>query len=86
MVYKGNVVDSFVGLPDDNKINKFFESISLLKGLGENEQVIQSLLTGAEEFMKKKQWDQAENMFNEGLSHEKWRNKYGHIFKLGQGR
>lgn len=83
LVYKGNVIDSFVGLPDSHKIDNFFESINLLKGLSQNEKIIRALLTGVDEFMSKKIYDRAENMLNEAYSHERWREKYSHVIKLG---
>ena len=85
LVYKGNVVDSFVGLPDAKKLENFFESITLLKGIGEDEKIIQAMLVGVDEYMTKKIYDRAENMLNEAYSHQRWRNKYGHIIKLGLG-
>ena len=85
LVYKGNVVDSFTGFPNEKRLEEFFGSINLLKSIGENDDIIRSLLKGADEWMNKNQWDQAENMFNEALSYEKWRNKYGAIIKLGLG-
>lgn len=83
LVYKGNVIDNFVGLPDPKKLESFFESITLIKSIGEDEKVIQAMLAGADEYMSKKIYDRAENMLNEAYSHQKWRNKYGHIIKLG---
>jgi putative thioredoxin len=83
LIYKGNVVDSFVGLPDQKKLDTFFDSVNLLRGLANDEKIVRALLTGADEFMNKKQYDRAENMFNEALSHGKWKNKYSHIVRLG---
>jgi putative thioredoxin len=83
LVYKGNMVDSFVGLPDSKKLESFFETISLIRGIANDEKVIRALLTGADEFMSKKLYDKAENMFNEAYSHQKWREKYAHILKMG---
>jgi putative thioredoxin len=83
LVYKGNVINNFVGLPDPKKLESFFESITLIKSIGEDEKVIQAMLAGADEYMCKKIYDRAENMLNEAYSHQKWRNKYGHIIKLG---
>ena len=85
LVYKGNVVDSFFGIPNEKRLNEFFESINLLNSIGEDDTIIRSLLKGADEWLHKRQWDQAENMFNEALSYEKWRKKYGCIINLGLG-
>lgn len=83
LVYKGNVIDSFVGLPSAERLDTFFESINLITGLGQDENIIRALLTGADEYMNKKIYDRAENMLNEAFSHKKWRDKFGHIIKLG---
>ena len=83
LIYKGNVVDQFVGLPAEPKINEFFKTISLLQGMGKNEEIFKGLLTGADEFMKKLQYDQAENMLSEAYSQENFRGKYGYLIKLG---
>lgn len=83
LVYKGNVVDSFVGFPDEKKLNSFFESVDLLVGLGKDEQIMHSLLAGADEYMRLNQYERAENMLNEAFCHQKWRSKYAHIIKLG---
>jgi putative thioredoxin len=83
LVYKGNVIDSFVGLPNSEKLQNFFESINLLRGISQNEKIIRAILTGVDEFMNKKLYDRAENMLNEAYSHQKWREKYAHIIKIG---
>lgn len=85
LVYKGNVVENFVGLPDQKKLDSFFESVSILKGIGQDEKVIKSLLAGADEYMNKKQYERAESMLYEASTHKKWQSKYGHIIKLGLG-
>jgi len=83
LVYKGNLVDSFVGMPDQKKLDFFFESITLLGGIGQDEKIIQSLIAAGDEHMRRKQYEQAENVFKEGLTHPKWKDKYYHILKLG---
>ena len=83
LIYKGNVIDQFVGLPNNQRLEEFFNNISLLQSLGNDETLFQGLLHGADEFMKKGEYDQAENMLNEAFSHEKMRNKYGYLIKLG---
>jgi thioredoxin-like negative regulator of GroEL len=83
LVYKGNMIDSFVGFPDTNTLNQFFENIKLIRGIAFDEDVIRSLLSGADEWMNKKQYERAESMLTEATSHKKWKEKYGHIIKLG---
>jgi len=83
LVYQGNVVDSFVGVPDQKRLDDFFNTISLLIGNSEDDNTIKSLLKSGDELLNKKQWDQAENLFNEAFTYEKWRKKYGATIKLG---
>ena len=83
LIYKGNIVDNFVGIPQQKRLDEFFNSITLLQGIGKDETIFQGLLLGSEELMKKKQYQQAINMLNEAFSHEKWRKKYGYLIKLG---
>jgi len=86
LVYKGNIIDHFVGVPDDKRLKEFFDSINILVGISDNDQIMRSLLKGAEEWMNKEQWDNAKNMFVEANSYEKWKETYGAIIKLGLGK
>ena len=83
LIYKGNVIDQFNGYPNNNRLDEFFNNINLLKSLGNDEELFQGLLYGADEFMKKGDYDQAENMLNEAFSHESMRKRYGYLIKLG---
>lgn len=81
LIYKGNIVDSLIGVPNSEKIDEFFNGVSLLKGIGSNEEIFRNLLIGADEFMKNGQYDQAENMLNEAYTH-KWKDSYLHLIRL----
>ena len=70
LVYKGNVVDSFTGLPNDKRLMNSLVRL-ICERIGEEDEIMKSLLRGADEWMNKKQWDQAENMFNGAMSYEK---------------
>lgn len=85
-VYKGNIISNFQGVPRPDEFDKYFESITLLADLGQNEDVIKALIKGADDWMNQKQYDRAENMFKEGMSHQKWDKDYGYIFRAGLGR
>ena len=77
------MIDSFVGMPTTSVIDQFFENVKILRGISNDEKVIQSLLAGADEWMNKKQYINAESMLVEASSHKKWKDKYGQIIKLG---
>lgn len=83
LVYKGNVVDQFLGLPDTKRIDEFFNNLGLIQGMGKDEGIFQALLVGADEWMKRNDYVQAENMLNEASTHQNWQDKYGYIIKLG---
>jgi len=83
LIYKGNVMMTFNGFPDEKTQIELFDTINLLRGIAHDENVIKSLLKGADEWMVKTQYERAENMFNEAASHLKWKKQYGYIIKLG---
>ncbi len=74
---------TFNGFPDEKTQTELFDTINLLKGIANDENVIKSLLKGADEWMVKSQYERAENMFNEAASHSKWKKQYGYVIKLG---
>jgi hypothetical protein len=77
------MIDSFVGMPSTTQLDQFFENIKIIRGISNDENVMRSLLAGADEWMNKKQYDRAESMLSEAASHKKWKDKYGGIIKLG---
>lgn len=83
LVYKGNVIMTFNGFPDEKTQQELFETIGLLRGISNDENIMKSLLKGADEWMIKSQYERAENMLNEASSHSKWKKNYGYIIKLG---
>jgi thioredoxin-like negative regulator of GroEL len=83
LIYKGNVMITFNGFPDENTQTELFDTINLLKAIAHDENVIISLLKGADEWMVKSQYERAENMLNEAASHSKWKKQYGYVIKLG---
>lgn len=74
---------TFNGFPDEKTQTELFETINLLKGIANDENVIKSLMKGADEWMVKSQYERAENMLNEAASHSKWKKQYGYVIKLG---
>ncbi len=83
LIYKGNVMITFNGFPDEKTQTELFDTINLIRGIANDENVIKSLLKGADEWMIKSQYDRAENMLMEAASHCKWKKQYGYIIKLG---
>lgn len=83
LIYKKNVVDQFLGLPNTQKLNDFFNGIKLLCGMGKNEELFIKLLQKSDEMMGKRQYSEAENILTEAYSHEKFRGEYSYLIKLG---
>ena len=85
LVFKGKIIDSIIGFPDEERLAEFFTSITSLIDIDNEENVIQNLLREADELIKNKQWDLAENKFNEAFAFEKLKDKYGPMIKFGLG-
>lgn len=82
LVYKANIVDNFVGLPNQQKLDQFFDNINLLQGVGNDESVFQALLVSVDEYMKKRDYKNANKMLEESRSHEKMSKKYAYLIKM----
>ena len=77
LVHKGNIMDTFTGVPGPARLKDFVDTAVLLESMAHDEVVIQTLLERAQEFLEKEEWEPAEKMLNEGYSYENWRDKYG---------
>lgn len=77
LVHKGNIMDTFTGIPGPAKLKDFIDTAILLESMSHDEQVIQTLMDRAQEFLEKKEYAPAENLLTEAQSYESWRDKYG---------
>ncbi len=77
LVHKGNIMDTFTGVPGAARLKDFVDTAVLLESMTHDEIVIQTLLDKAQEFLEKEEWEPAEKMLNEGYSYENWRDKFG---------
>jgi thioredoxin-like negative regulator of GroEL len=77
LVHKGNIMDTFSGVPGAARLKDFVDTAVLLESMGHDEVVIQTLLDRAQEFLQKEEWEPAEKMLTEGYSYENWRDKFG---------
>jgi putative thioredoxin len=77
LVHKGNIMDTFTGIPGPAKLKDFIDTAVLLESMSHDEQVIQTLMDRAQEFLEKKEYKPAENLLTEASSYDGWRDKYG---------
>jgi len=85
LVFKGKIIDSIIGFPDDDRLNEFFSSISGLVEIDNEENSIKLLLKEANDHIKNKQWHLSEQKLNKAFSYEKSKEKYGPCIKYGLG-
>jgi|LauGreDrversion4_2_1035121.scaffolds.fasta_scaffold440783_2 thioredoxin-like negative regulator of GroEL len=86
LVFKGIIVDSIIGFPDEERLNDFFTTITSLLENENEENQIKSLLKEANEHIKLEEWELTEDKLNKALGYEKLRDKYGPIIKFGFGK
>lgn len=82
LIYKGNIIDNFVGVPNNIRLNEFFNNINILEGYSKKEDVFQTLLLNIEDWIKKGEYNHALSLLKEALSQDTWKKNYGYIIKL----
>ena len=85
LVFKGKIVDSIIGFPDEERLADFFLNISSLMEAENEENIIKGLLKEANVLMKEKRFDLAEEKMNSAFAFENSREKYGPVIKFGLG-
>lgn len=83
LVHRGNVVDTFTGIPSEARLKEFVDTALLLESMGHDERVITTLLEKAQEFAARGEWEPAEKMYLEGSKHEAWQDKFGPSIQVG---
>ena len=86
LVFKGIILDSIVGFPDEERLNEFFNLITSLLETENVENLIKNLLREANDYLIKKKWDIVEEKLNKAYGFEKHKEKYGPLIKLGLGK
>jgi len=51
LIHRGNVVDTFTGIPSQPRLKEFIDTALLLESMGHDERVITTLMEKAEEFI-----------------------------------
>ena len=84
LIYKGNIVDTFSGVPETKLIDEFFNTALLLNEMQTDEGIMDNVMTQIEEMVAAKQYESAIKVINDSLTMDKWKEKYGtqmHIVK-----
>jgi len=75
LISKGNLIDSFVGIPEQKVLEEFINTAYAIDALGKDGEVAGAMLKRGEEYLEGGQLDLAEKVYNELMSHEKWRDE-----------
>lgn len=59
LVFKGNIVDAFTGIPDKEKLEKFFMTAQVLNNLEGDEKIMAEAVTAMEKLINEEKFDQA---------------------------
>lgn len=86
LVFKGKIVDSIIGLPDEERLNEFFSFINSLIEIENEENSIKSLLKEANDHITNEEWELVEKKLNRAYSYENSKEKYGPCIKYGLGK
>eukprot|EP00347_Sterkiella_histriomuscorum_P004761 403359210 len=83
LIHKGNVIDTFVGLPSEQQLKQFIDTAILVDSIAHDENIMQTILDKAEEFINNNELENAEKIFMEGYTYENWRDKFGPRLQVG---
>ena len=72
LVFKGNVVDAFTGIPDKEKLEKFFTTAQVLNNLEGDENIMNEAITAMEGLITKENYEQALQTAIDAQKMEKW--------------
>lgn len=67
LVSNGNVMDTFVGVPDEERINDFINTAKLLDAISHDEKTIDQVIYAGEEHIKNEDYVTAIDVFNQSL-------------------
>lgn len=82
LIYKGKVIDNFVGIPNNVRLEEFYNNINILDGYSKKEDIFQTLLMNIENWINKGDYSHALNLLKEANSQENWKKQYGYLIKL----
>ena len=77
LIYKGNMIDSFVGIPKEQVFKEFINTAMMIETIAHDEEVIVTAITAIEEYITNGELELANKMLTEGYSYEIWREKFG---------
>jgi thioredoxin-like negative regulator of GroEL len=83
LVHKGNIIDTFVGIPSQKVLEEFVNTALAVDSLSHDENVMKDLMKRIEEYLETNQLELAEKLLFEGVSYETWRDKFGPQLYVG---
>ena len=84
LIYKGNIIDMFQGIPEGNTIEEFFNTAVLLDQMQTDETIMDDVLSKIETMIKEKDFVQAHQVLTDSLALEAWKEKYGTQMLIAQ--
>ena len=77
LVYRGNIVDTFSGIPDANTLNQFFSTAKLLDQMQSDESIMDDVFSKLEGMLKEGSLEQALNIVTDSAQLPLWQERYG---------
>ena len=84
LIYKGNIIDMFQGIPEAQTIDDFFNTAVLLDQMQTDESIMDDVLSKVEQMIKDKDFVQAHRVLTDSLALEAWREKHGTQMLIAQ--
>jgi len=83
LIFKGNVVDMFQGLPDDKTFDEFFQTALLLNSMATDQNIMEDVMSKVKQMITDDDFAQAETVLADSYQLEEWRSKYGTQMIIG---
>lgn len=77
LIYKGNIVDMFQGMPQEDQLDKFLQTGIIVSSLETDTNVMAEAMIQIEQLLKDKNFTKAEAAVDDALKLEEWVNNYG---------
>jgi thioredoxin-like negative regulator of GroEL len=83
LIFKGNVVDMFQGLPEDKIFDEFFNTALLLNSMATDQNIMEDVMAKVKQMITDSDLAQAEVVLADSYQLEEWRSKYGTQMMIG---
>ena len=75
LIYRGNMMDTVTGV-DDTKINELIKTAILIEQTQHDETIMVNVLNESSELIEAGKYANAKQILQDGLTYEKWRDKF----------